>query len=257
MAMQMPSKKVSGPAKPVSQPAVPVNLKQQVLLAVVLDRSMSMTTPCPVDPDAPQSAQTTPLHELQTALPDFKTQCASDPALKQCLSVGTVTFCETVSHAPFVPVTDWQPPTLEPGPGTSLGLAVNTALDLVVARRQELKEIGIPVHHTFVLVITDGADFSSQPELVDVGAERVRELEGAGRFSFLPVGIQDADLARLAVFTSKRKPAKLMGLKFAELFNWLFQSMREVSRTRIGDRVQYRDPVHSRANPDGWMESPG
>jgi uncharacterized protein YegL len=249
--------KPAKPAKPVSRPAVPVNPQQQVLLALVLDHSLSMTNPCPSDPDDPRSAPTTPIDELRLAPPVFKAECAGDALLKLSLSVATVTFCGTVTHAPFTPIADWQPPALEPGPGTALGEAVNTALDLVVARQTELKGIGIPVRHTFVLAITDGADYSDRPELVGVAAQRVRELEQAGEFSFLPVGIQDADLERLAVFTSRRRPARLKGLKFTDLLRWVSVSAKRASVSQVGTTIVFDDPVNTPANPKGWMATTG
>ena len=254
------SSKPAVPAKPsvsvktVSQPVVAVNAQSQILLALLLDCSTSMTTPCPADRSDSRPGLTTPLAEMRAALPLFKSQCAGDGLLKLSLSVATVLFNETVTPTPFQPIAEWEPPTLESGPGTALGLAVNTAIDLVVAKQQNLKDLGIPVRHTFVLTITDGAEYSSRPELVGVAAGRVGELERAGEFSFLPVGIQDADLARLAVFTSKRKPAKLKGLKFDKLLNWLFLSLGSVSRTQAGDRVTFKNPRLSPENPDGWME---
>jgi uncharacterized protein YegL len=242
------------PQPAVSQPVVSVNAQQQILLALALDCSTSMTTPCPCERSDSRPGLTSPLAELRAALPLFKSQCAGDALLKLGLSVATVLFNETVTPAPFRAIAEWEPPTIESGQGTALGLAVNTAIDLVVARLQELKDLGVPVRHTFVLTITDGAECSSRPEMVGVSAGRVGDLERAGEFTFLPVGIQDADLARLAVFTSKRPPAKLKGLNFASLFNWLFRSVGVMSRSQVGDRVNFDNPVLSPSNPKGWMD---
>jgi uncharacterized protein YegL len=168
-----------------------------------------------------------------------------------------VTFSGTVSAGPFQPIAEWEPPTVTPGGGTALGEAVNRSLDLVVGRQAEAKEAGIPVRHSFVLVLTDGADNSGRPDLVETAARRVKELEAAGGFTFLPVGIQDADLERLAVFSARRRPLRLKGQRFAELFNWLYRSVRDLSRSQPGDSLRLPPALHSAANPAGWAELDG
>ena len=93
--------------------------------------------------------------------------------------------------------------------------------------------------------------------LVETAARRVKELEAAGGFTFLPVGIQDADLERLAVFSARRRPLRLKGQRFAELFNWLFRSVRDLSRSQPGDSLRLPPALHSAANPAGWAELDG
>lgn len=198
------------------------NPEQRIDLVVGIDVSGSMTVPCQADPEA---ATTTPLAEVLAAMPRFQAECAADPLLSLQLSVAGVTFSGTIAVTPFRPIAEWQTPTASPGSGTALGEAVNRSLDLVVQRQAEAKEAGIPVRHSFVLVLTDGADNASRPGQVETAGRRVKELESAGGFTFLPVGIQDADLERLAVYSGRRRPLRLRGLRFDALFNWLYRSV--------------------------------
>ncbi|MBX9579000.1 MAG: VWA domain-containing protein [Gemmataceae bacterium] len=233
------------------------NPEQQINLAVGIDVSGSMTVPCPADPANPEAATTTPLAEVLAAMPRFRDECAADPLLSLQLSVAAVTFSGTVGVTPFRPVAEWQTPTAVPGSGTALGEAVNRSLDLVIDRQAEAKEAGVPVRHSFVLVLTDGADNASRPGQVEAAARRIREMEAAGGFTFLPVGIQDADLERLAVFSARRRPLRLKGLKFDALFNWLYRSVQDLSRSQPGDAVRLPLALHSAANPTGWAELDG
>src|SRR5581483_12368487 len=163
--------------------AAVTNPEQRIDVVVAIDVSGSMTIACPADPDNTESAATTPLAEVLAALPRFRAECSADALLRLQLSVAAVTFSGTVSVGPFRPVAEWEPPTATPGPGTALGEAVNRSLDLVVGRQAEAKEVGVPVRHSFALVITDGADNSGRPDLVETAARRVKELEAAGGFT--------------------------------------------------------------------------
>ena len=56
----------------------------------------------------------------------------------------------------------------------------------------------------------------------------------------------DADLTKLAAF-STRKPVRMQGLKFRELFLWLSRSTTSASKQAPGSNVQL-------APPSDWMQ---
>jgi uncharacterized protein YegL len=74
----------------------------------------------------------------------------------------------------------------------------------------------------------------------------VREGETSKAFAFFAVGVQGVNMNILQQI-SVREPLKLQGLKFRELFQWLSNSMKSVSRSTPGMSV----PI---APPSGWAE---
>ncbi len=239
--------------KPKKHPQAPTNPEQRIVLVNLLDRSQSMGERCPADPDDPRSPTTTPIAELNAALPGFQEQCAAHALLRLQLEVAHVAFSEVIEAVPFKPVAEWRPPTLTVDPGTALGQALNVGLDLIVGRLAALKDLGIPVRHSFLVALTDG-EATDDPAHSRKAVQRIRQLEEEGGFSFFPVGVNRADLERLAAYSHKRKPLLLKGLRFTKLFDWLLASIRQAAASRPGEAVRLSSPVAGPANPDGWAE---
>jgi uncharacterized protein YegL len=81
-------------------------------------------------------------------------------------------------------------------------------------------------------------------------AQRVRAGEGKKAFMFYAVGVENAEIGKLAA-VAVRKPLRLKGLAFDQLFVWLSDSLSTVSRSQVSDTPELSNP----AAPDGWARA--
>ena len=67
---------------------------------------------------------------------------------------------------------------------------------------------------------------------------------------FFAVGVENANMDTLRKI-AVREPLKLAGLRFRDLFQWLSNSLRAVSQSKVGDNV----PLVSPTGPKGWAST--
>ena len=73
---------------------------------------------------------------------------------------------------------------------------------------------------------------TSPCRVVASAAQRLKEDENAKRVVFFAVGVEGADMTKLAEMVV-RTPMKLQGLNFVDMFVWLSRSMETVSRSQL------------------------
>lgn len=205
-------------------------------VVLVLDCSDSMMQPMPGE-------SKTPMEALNSGLDVLVSELHRDPLAKRRVELSVVTFGSHVNPAtPFATVKNVVLPELDTIGITSMGAAVNEALDAIEQRKQKYKETGTSYFKPWVMLITDGLPTDDITEAV----ERVRAMEERGAVSFFAVGVEGSDQEVLDRFSAKGS-LKLDGLKFNELFQWLSASQAAVSASTPGDRVALPAPT-------GWME---
>jgi uncharacterized protein YegL len=193
--------------------------------------------------DTSGSMQGAPIAQLNMGLKSFKDELAADPLAAKRVEVAVLTFGDSTQLvADFSDAETFQPPHLTAAGLTPMGAAIWDALGRLASRKELYRNNGIAYYRPWVFLITDG-----EPTDEYAGAaQQVRDGEARGAFSFYAVGVNDANMQKLAeIAPTSRPPVKLDGLRFRDLFVWLSKSMRTVSTATIGQDVALQPP--------GWI----
>lgn len=193
--------------------------------------------PCVLLLDVSGSMNGRPIDELNAGLTRFREELSMDNLAMKRVEVGIVTFGPVRVEIPWTSASTFYPPTLQAQGDTPMGAAIMQGLNILEDRKREYRTNGIAVFRPWVFLITDGAPTDSW----QTAAAAVREGEASKKFSFFTVGVQGANMDILRQI-SVREPLLLKGLMFGELFSWLSNSLRSVSRSTPGTEVQLEAP---------------
>lgn len=199
-------------------PEFAINPDPRCACVLLLDTSGSMAGPA--------------IDELNAGLSAFQADIQEDALTKRRLEIAIVTFGGTVDV-----VQDWvsagafQAPTLMPRGGTPMGQAIAQAVQMVKARKGEYKEAGISYYQPWVFLITDGGPTDEWRSAADL----VRKETAARGLTFFAVAVNNANTETLKAITDRT--LKLNGLSFRELFLWVSQSQKNISRSKTDEQT--------------------
>lgn len=199
--------------------------------------------PCVLLLDNSWSMNGHPIIELNQGLATFKEELLADSLAAKRVEIAIVTFGPVQVVTEFQTAEHFTPPQLSAQKDTPMGQAIIQGLDLLDQRKTLYREHGIPFFRPWVFLITDG----SPTDDWKAAANEVRQGEDKHAFAFFAVGVEGANLDVLQQI-SVRQPLRLRGLRFRELFQWLSNSMRSVSRSVPGTEVLLANPTA----PNGW-----
>ncbi|HLO50376.1 MAG TPA: VWA domain-containing protein [Kamptonema sp.] len=198
--------------------------------------------PCVLLLDTSGSMQGPPLDALNEGLQTFRDDLTRDELAKKRVEVAIVTFDNNIKVVQdFVTADQFESPLLTAQGQTHMGAGISYALDMIAARKSDYRNNGITYYRPWVFMITDGEPQGESEQLVEQAAQRIREEEANKRVAFFAVGVEGANISRLAQIVD-RTPVKLRGLDFREMFIWLSASMQRVSHSKIDEQVALPPP---------------
>jgi uncharacterized protein YegL len=211
--------------------------------AVEFAENQEPRCPCVLLLDTSGSMHGAAITALNEGLRAFQQDLAKDALASLRVEVAIVTFDSSVTVAQdWVTADRFQPPSLPARGATHMGAAIHKALDMLGERKASYRANGVAYYRPWVFLITDGEPQGESAEVVERAAQRIREEEQSRRLAFFAVGVERANMTRLAEIVTVRPPIKLQGLKFTDLFLWLSASMQRVSHSRPEEQVALPPP---------------
>lgn len=199
--------------------------------------------PCILLLDCSGSMNGAPIQELNNGLRTFQQQLSNDDLASKRVEVTVLTFDTDVRVInEFEVAENFEPKELIAGGLTSMGRAIERAINMLEQRKAVYKANGISYYRPWIFLLTDGEPTDDYFNAMNA----VHEEEKKKQFAFFAVGIQGANMEILKQI-SVREPLPLKGLNFTSLFQWLSNSMSSVSRSSLDAEVALE-------SPSGWAK---
>lgn len=187
-----------------------------------------------------------PINALNEGLVAFKDSLSADPLALKRVELAIVTFGPVEVQSEFTTPDLWIPPKLVATGATPMGEAIMRGIDMLEQRKAQYKAAGNTYYRPWIFLFTDGGPTDEWTE----SARMVHDGEASKRFMFFAVAVGEANLDVLSqIAPPSRKPLKMSGLSFREMFLWLSSSLKSVSASRPSDKAAIPNPTQG---PDGW-----
>src|SRR5688572_19622324 len=182
-------------SSPLDQVEFAVNPEPRCPCVLLLDTSGSMAGPR--------------INALNEGLAAFREDLVKDALASRRVEIAIVTFNSTVELVQdFITLDNFEVPDLTTSGQTHMAAGIERALDLADGRKEAYKRNGISYYRPWVFMITDGQPEGESEEAVQHAAQRIREREAHKGVAFFAVGVEGANMTRLAQIVV-RGPVKL------------------------------------------------
>jgi uncharacterized protein YegL len=197
--------------------------------------------PCVLVLDTSASMTGAPIRELQAGLEQYREELMRDSLARQRVEIALVTFGGAVKVAHSFSTADgFEVPPLQPSGNTPMAAALAESVKLVERRKQEYKAAGLGYYRPWIFLITDGEPTDNA--IWSAAVEELKRGTKAKSYILFAVGVEDANMEKLRELPALNGPQKLNGTRFTDLFLWLSQSQKSVSRSSPNDQISLPAP---------------
>lgn len=205
--------------------------------------------------DTSQSMRGARIEALRDGLRAYREFLKNDEEAKIIVETAVIGFSNEaeVLH-PFSNIDEMGDVELTAGGWTSMGAALELAIDTIEERKQFYKEEGIDYYRPFLVLITDGAPTDLKTK-TKMEAIQQKVQGGARERKFIPLffGTGDANFDKMKQIVGDTGTVTgIDGARFGEFFQWLSQSVSSMKDSLPGDTIQFEDPTQ----PTGQNPNP-
>ncbi len=179
------------------------------------------------------------IDEVNKGLQILRSDLLKDRLASQRVEIAVVTFGPVRLVQDFVTVDRWLPPRLQASGPTPMGEALQFAVDQLNIRKRAYREAGIPYYRPWIWLVTDGQPTDNWRAAVEMIQPEIK----GGRIEMFTIGTDGADFSVLREISFPRPPVLLKQAHYQEMFVWLSQSLRPVSRSRPGSELELGPPA--------------
>ena len=194
--------------------------------------------------DTSGSMMGNPIKQLNMGLSNFIASIKANDDTKSATDIAIVTFGSSVEIVmPFGKIGDNGLPEISASTTlTPIGEGILTALELLNARKEGYKELGIKYYQPWLVVITDGAPQGPNAMAnMDLAIKACNELEAEDKLVVFNIGVgSSVDFEILKKLSIKREePISVSSGDFGKLFEFLGSSSSSVVSSGMNDDALY------------------
>jgi len=198
----------------------------RIPICLVLDTSNSM--------NFSETGKEIPIDELNKGVKAFFENIKNDEIARYSAEISVVTFGKdgVQKVLDFKSIEKQNIPNLNADGLTPMSEGVTLALDLLNERKEKYSNVGIDYYQPWLVLMTDGMPTDNIEEISKKVSEQIEDK----KLTIFPIGIgSDADLTILKKFSPTKPALRLRNLNFNDFFEWLSQSVSDLSRSVPGE----------------------
>lgn len=180
-----------------------------------------------------------PITELNQGISLFFDELFKDEVARYSAEIAIVEFNSNAElKLPFTEVDSLEgmESQLTAGGMTSMGAAVNLALNELANKKSEYKKQGLSYYQPWLVIMSDGAPNDSYEKY----AKKAYKLSQDGKLLVIPIGIgSSADLGVLSEFSATVPAQNLKDNNFKSFFKWLSASVKKQSESKPDDKFGF------------------